>query len=108
MHNYTQLVGRRKYCNFRQCKMPPNSGTTTTYTDKLDRTMDLDIHLSMIRRELHMTTIALAFGVNLDKTAHRGTPDGSGPSPPEVVVCPTTYAAEVKEINVDKSLILIC
>ena len=55
-----------------------------------------------------MTTIALAFGVNLDKTAHRGTPDGSGPSPPEVVVCPTTYAAEVKEINVDKSLILIC
>lgn len=53
-----------------------------------------------------MITIALAYTSNLVRTAQAGMPDGSAPRPPDVAVCPTTYAAEVKANNVDKSFIL--
>jgi len=55
-----------------------------------------------------MITIESAYSFNLEQTAQLGTPDGSAPSPPDVVVCPTTYPTEIKVNNVDSTLILKC
>lgn len=67
--------------------------------------MRLGIHLSKIERVLRRTTIHQFLKREGLRTAQRGTPDGSAPSDPVVVVCANTYAAEVKASNVDRTLI---
>ena len=53
-----------------------------------------------------MISIELAYRFDLGQTAQLGTPDGSAPNPPDVVVCPTAYPTEMKVNNVDRTLIL--